>query len=228
MKASVRDADYTLMPLLFGLTFISGLVDAVSFLRLGHTFVANMTGNLVLLAFAIGGAKGISITGSLTAIAAFMVGGIIGGRLNRRHGENGAHLLSVTTFVKIFLMLGAAAIAWLFGYEGVIAYVITAVLAISMGLQNAVVRGIGVADITTTVVTQTIIGIAMDSTLAGGTNTRWRRRVTAVVVMFAGALIGAVIVLRLGVPAALLAAALTLAIVSTWAWRLKQITQPQP
>ena len=76
-----------------------------------------------------------------------------------------------------------------------------------MGLQNAVVRSIGVADITTTVVTQTIIGIAMDSTLAGGTNTRVRRRVTAVVVMFAGALIGAVIVLRLGVPAALIAAA---------------------
>ena len=99
---------------------------------------------------------------------------------------------------------------------------LTAVLAISMGLQNAVVRGIGVADITTTVVTQTIIGIAMDSTLAGGTNTRVRRRITAVVVMFAGALIGAVIVLRLGIPAALVAAAAALAIVSAWAWKLKQ------
>ncbi|MGC2130138.1 MAG: YoaK family protein [Candidatus Aquilonibacter sp.] len=224
----MREADYALMPLLFGLTFISGLVDAVSFLRLGHTFVANMTGNLVLLGFAIGGASGISIVGSIVAIGSFMIGGIIGGRLNRRHGENGAHLLSVTTFVKIFFMLGAAAIAWFFGYDGFVAYVLTAVLAISMGLQNAVVRGIGVADITTTVVTQTIIGIAMDSTLAGGNNTRVRRRVTAVVVMFAGALIGAVIVLRLGVPAALVAAAVALAVFSAWGWRLKQITQSQP
>lgn len=224
-----RDAeDYRLIPLLFGLTLVSGLADAVSFLRLGQTFVANMTGNVVLLGFAIGGAKNISIVGSLIAIAAFMTGGIVGGRLSQRHGEDGPHLLSVTTFVKIFLMLGAAAIAWFFGSAGIIAYAITAVLAISMGLQNAVVRSLGVPDITTTVVTQTLTGIAMDSTLAGGTNTRLRRRVTSVVVMFAGALIGAVLIFRFGVPAALIAAALALAIVSAWAWRLKQITPPQP
>ncbi|MGD0967421.1 MAG: YoaK family protein [Candidatus Aquilonibacter sp.] len=210
------------MPLLFGLTFVSGLADALSFLTLGQVFVANMTGNVVLLGFAVGGTKSISLIGSFIAVAAFMIGGIVGGRLSRRHGESGPHLISEMTFVEIFLMLGAAAAAWRFGLSGGIAYAITAVLAVSMGLQTAVARSLAVADITTTVITQTLAGIAMDLPIAGGTNTRVRRRVTAVVLMFGGALVGAVLIFKLGVPAALIAAALTFAVVSAWAWRLKQ------
>jgi uncharacterized membrane protein YoaK (UPF0700 family) len=217
----MKNEPYALMPLLFGLTLVSGLIDAVSFLRLGHVFVANMTGNVVLLGFAIGGAKDISIVGSLIAIGAFLAGGIVGGRLSRRHGENGAHLLSVTTVVKIFLMLGAAALAWRFGTDTTIAYTIIAVLSISMGLQNAVVRRLGVPDITTTVITQTLTGIAMDSTLAGGDNVRWRRRIASVVIMFLGALLGALLIFRFGSASALLVAALTLTIVSILGWRLR-------
>ncbi len=217
----VTDDRNALMPLLFGLTLVSGLIDAVSYLRLGHAFVANMTGNVVLLGFAIGGAKDISIPGNLIAIGAFLGGGVIGGRLSRQHAENEAHLLAVTTVFKIFLMLGAAAIAWFFANDTTVAYAIIAVLALSMGLQNAVVRSLGVPDITTTVITQTLTGIAMDSTLAGGNNVRWRRRVASVVIMFLGALIGALLIFRFGSASALLAAALTLTIVSIWAWQLR-------
>jgi hypothetical protein len=35
------------------LTLVTGLVDAVSYLGLGHVFTANMTGNVVLLGFAV-------------------------------------------------------------------------------------------------------------------------------------------------------------------------------
>lgn len=217
----MKNDQYALMPLLFGLTLVSGLIDAVSFLRLGHVFVANMTGNVVLLGFAIGGAKDISIVGSLIAIGAFLAGAIIGGRLSRRHAENGAHLLAVTTIVKIFLMLGSAALAWFFGTDTMVAYAIIAVLATSMGLQNAAVRSLGVPDITTTVITQTLTGIAMDSTLGGGDNVRWRRRIASIVIMFLGALLGALLIFRFGSASALLAASLTLTIVSVWAQRLK-------
>jgi uncharacterized membrane protein YoaK (UPF0700 family) len=216
----VKDDNYALMPVLFGLTLVSGLIDAVSFLRLGHVFVANMTGNVVLLGFAIGGAREISIAGSLVALGFFLLGALIGGRVSRR--RSGAYLLWEATLTKIALMLVAAATAWLFGAGGTVGYVIIAILAISMGLQNAAARSIAVPDITTTVVTQTITGLAMDSTLAGGTNVRWRRRVAAVFIMFAGALIGALLVFHFGIPVALLAAALALAIVSIWAWRLKE------
>jgi uncharacterized membrane protein YoaK (UPF0700 family) len=211
------------MPLLFGLTLVSGLIDAVSYLGLGRVFVANMTGNVVLLGFAIGGAPGISISGSLVAIAAFMFGAAIGGKLSRTHAESGAHVLSVTTVAKIGIMLLAAVLAWLAGTAGLVAYAITALLAVSMGLQNAAVRSLAVPDMTTTVVTQTIAGIAMDLPIAGGQNTRLRRRVFSVIIMFAGALVGALLLFKLGMAVALVAAALVLAIVSVFARRLAEI-----
>jgi uncharacterized membrane protein YoaK (UPF0700 family) len=37
----------------------------------GHVFVANMTGNVVLLGFALSGATGVSIAASLGALAGF-------------------------------------------------------------------------------------------------------------------------------------------------------------
>ena len=42
------------------LTAVTGLVDAVSYLRLGHVFVANMTGNVVFLGFTADPHSGLS------------------------------------------------------------------------------------------------------------------------------------------------------------------------
>jgi hypothetical protein len=47
-----------LPPLLLSMTLVTGLVDAFSYLLLGHVFVANMTGNIVLLGFALAGDPG--------------------------------------------------------------------------------------------------------------------------------------------------------------------------
>jgi uncharacterized membrane protein YoaK (UPF0700 family) len=48
--------DGLLPPLLVALTVVTGLVDAFSYLVLGHVFVANQTGNVVFFAFALAGA----------------------------------------------------------------------------------------------------------------------------------------------------------------------------
>src|SRR5258708_33168149 len=69
---------------LFGMTVVTGLVDAVSFLSLGRVFTANMTGNIVLLAFATAHVSGLSIARSLTALLAFLVGAVLGGRVMGR------------------------------------------------------------------------------------------------------------------------------------------------
>jgi hypothetical protein len=69
-----------LRPLLVGLTVVTGLVDAFSYLSLGHVFVANMTGNLVFLGFGLAGVGGIAILASLVAILAFALGALLGGR----------------------------------------------------------------------------------------------------------------------------------------------------
>src|SRR6202161_4651553 len=84
-----------LPPLLVSMTLVTGLVDAFSYLVLGHVFVANMTGNVVLLGFAVIGAPGFSVTASVVAIASFAVGGAVGGRIGSRlGGHRGRHLRS--------------------------------------------------------------------------------------------------------------------------------------
>src|SRR5699024_2647998 len=59
------------------------------------------------------------------------------------------------------------------------------------GAQAAAARRMKIADVTTVVVTSTIVGLASDSRLAGGDSTRWVRRVLAVALILTGALAGA-------------------------------------
>src|SRR6201996_2886969 len=70
-----------LPPLLLGLTLVTGLVDAFSYLVLGHVFVANMTGNVVFLGFALVGAPGFSIGASAVALVSFWFGALVGGKV---------------------------------------------------------------------------------------------------------------------------------------------------
>jgi len=54
-------AEKTIASSLLGMTVVTGLVDAVGFLSLGRVFTANMTGNVVILAFATARVPGFSI-----------------------------------------------------------------------------------------------------------------------------------------------------------------------
>ncbi len=66
-----------------------------------------------------------------------------------------------------------------------------ALTAVAMGLRNSVVRKLAIPDLTTTVLTLTIAGLAADSSLAGGDNPRWQRRGAAILAILAGAAAGA-------------------------------------
>jgi uncharacterized membrane protein YoaK (UPF0700 family) len=92
-------------------------------------------------------------------------------------------------------------------------YALIVLLAVAMGLQNAVARRLAVPDMTTTVLTLTLTGLAADSTLAGGKNPQPSRRVMATLTMFAGAAIGAILIFNSGV-ASVLALALVLLVVA--------------
>jgi len=185
-----------LPPLLVSMTLVTGLVDAFSYLVLGHVFVANMTGNVVLLGFAIAGAPGFSVTASTTALVAFFAGALIGGRLGTWHGAHRGRLHSSAAGIQA-IFLAASVIFAALGGNPVTAgyrYALIVALAVAMGIQNAAVRKLAVPDLTTTVLTLTIAGMAADSALAGGPGSQAGRRLIAVVTMLAGALIGAVLV----------------------------------
>ena len=88
-------------------------------------------------------------------------------------------------------------------------YAIVLSTAAAMGLRNAVVRKLAVPDLTTTVLTMTITGLAADSSLAGGHGGRTARRALSILAMFAGALVGAILLRTFGLPLSLVVAALT-------------------
>ncbi|MFJ3906488.1 YoaK family protein [Streptomyces sp. NPDC090025] len=213
-----------LPPLMLTLTVVTGLVDAVSYLGLGHVFVANMTGNVVFLGFAFAGAEGLSAPASIVSLAAFLAGAVAGGRFGVRLGAHRGRLLATAMTVQVVLLLAALGTTLAARDElgtGV-RYTLIVTLALAMGLQNAAVRRLGVPDLTTTVLTLTLTGLAADSGPAGGTGPRPGRRVLSVLAMFLGALVGAVLLREAGVPVVL---GVALALVSGAAavlWRLSR------
>jgi uncharacterized membrane protein YoaK (UPF0700 family) len=185
-----------LPPLLVSMTLVTGLVDAFSYLVLGHVFVANMTGNVVFLGFALAGAPGFSIAASLVATVAFAAGALLGGRLGARYRDHRARLHSTAALAQAGFVAAGVVLAILGGGHPAAGYryALIAVLGISMGIQNASARTLAVPDLTTTVLTLTITGIAADSTLAGGPGSKAGRRLVSIAAMLAGALAGAVLI----------------------------------
>jgi uncharacterized membrane protein YoaK (UPF0700 family) len=194
---------------LLTLTVVTGLVDAVSILALGRVFVANMTGNVVFVGFALAGAPGFSLAASLSALAGFVVGALSGGRLVGRLGNRRAALIRAGLAIELLLATAALVVSAIEGRDlgDTSRDVVAAILAIAMGMQNAVVRQLKVPDLTTTVLTMTLTGIAADIRTQGATVAV--RRVLAVLTMLGGAALGAVLVIH-SQPAVALAVAVGL------------------
>ncbi len=184
---------------LLGMTAVTGLVDAVSFLSLGRVFTANMTGNIVLLAFATAHVSGLSIARSLTALLAFLVGAILGGRVMARASADSQIRFAVQAFLLEAAFLFAASFCGI-GYRGVLLehsfqpFALIALTALAMGTRNAAVRKLAIPDLTTTVLTLTITGIGADSSLAKGNSPRLARRLESIAAMFLSAALGAVVI----------------------------------
>jgi uncharacterized membrane protein YoaK (UPF0700 family) len=189
----MTDTPRPLIASLLLLTLVTGVVDAASVLGLSHVFTANMTGNVVFLAFALGGQGTTSVTGSLVAFGSFAIGALVGGRIMKAATQRAVKL----AFALELLALLIAAVLAFAAVEGT-TLAIVGLLAFAMGLRNAVVRKLAIPDMTTTVLTLTVTGLAADSSLARGTNPRWLRRVLSVVAMLVGAALGAMI-LPLGI-----------------------------
>ncbi len=226
LRPRLDSPDGPLPPLLLTLTLVTGLVDAVSYLKLGHVFVANMTGNVVFLGFGIAGAGGISIWASLTALGSFLVGGVVGGRIGAHWSTDRGRDLTATTSTELLLVAAALAVAAFspdhFGAAS--RYSVIVFLAVAMGAQNATARRLAVPDLTTTVLTMTLTGVAADSTLAGGHGSKLARRALAVAAMLLGASIGGILVLKVDNPAPLALAAVLLAVISFFTYRASRST----
>ncbi len=222
--------DGLLPPLLVALTAVTGLVDAFSYLVLGHVFVANMTGNVVFFAFALAGVGGFSAPASVAAIGCFALGALGAGRLGRSLAGRRELLLGVTAGIQAVILAEAVTMTALTPRPIPVGlrYALIVALALAMGVQNATARKLAVPDLTTTVLTLTITGMAADSPIAGATGARVARRLISVAAMGIGALAGALFVLHVNIVYPLVTALIILAAVAvTAAVRARNPRTPQ-
>jgi uncharacterized membrane protein YoaK (UPF0700 family) len=189
--ASVR---HPLTRALLALTFSTGLVDAACYLGIGRVFAANMTGNIVLLGFGIAGAGGLPVVAPLVSLGGFLLGAGSGGVLGSRLGPHRRNFLAALGIETVMLLVAAGVAVAVHVRPGAVSGdAVIALLAFAMGVRNATVKKLAIPDLTTTVLTMTLTGLAAESRLFGGAGTGTVRRGAAVGSMLLGALIGALL-----------------------------------
>lgn len=224
--------DSGLPTVLMGLTVLSGIIDAVSYLGLGRLFLGKMTGNVVVLGLSSARVPGFSVGAPVTALLAFLLGAVLGGRLRTDLGHTRFRWVSSALAIEAVLLVFAAGVTAAVVADGpgptdAELLVLIALLALAMGLRNATVRKLAIPDLTTTLITLTLADMAADCFLAGRRNPRLNRRFGAVVSIFGGALLGGYLVFTRGlltplVVAAALATALAVGYPLQWLWHARR------
>ena len=196
LRRAASSLRHPLARALLVLTFVSGLIDATTYLGLGHVFVANMTGNVLLLGFGIAGTGNLPVLAPLVSLACFLAGGVATGRICGGVGGRYHQLLLIGIAIEVAALLVAtvltAAVAVRTGH--VSADLVIAVLALGMGVRNVTVRTLAVPDLTTTVVTSTLAALASRSRLAGADGAGTARRVAGAVALICGAVAGGLLI----------------------------------
>jgi uncharacterized membrane protein YoaK (UPF0700 family) len=175
------------------LTFATGLVDAISVLVLGHVFVANMTGNIIFLGFWFVPQAGVDLIAAIVAFVSFLTGTVIGGRLARHFGVQSRRWLTTALGIEVVVLVALSILAGtgVLSYEANTKLFLIGGLATTFGVQNATARQFGIQELSTTVLTSTVVGIGVDSRLAGGTGKREKLRFSVIFAMSGGAIVGA-------------------------------------
>lgn len=180
--------------LMLALTFSTGVIDAVGYLGLDRVFTGNMTGNVVILGMALAGADDLPVVGPVIALLLFMLGALVAGRTLRPVAAGWSNRSTVLFgLVGLVILLAAIPMLVLDDPAEPIKLAVTGALGLAMGLQAGAARHIGVKDVTTVVVTSTIVGLAFDSKFGGASGQQWKRRLGAVVLIGVGALVGALL-----------------------------------
>jgi uncharacterized membrane protein YoaK (UPF0700 family) len=197
------------------LTAATGAVDGVSYLALDRVFTGNMTGNVLFIGFGLMGVADIPVLNNLVALLTFLLGAALGSRLTRSAADGVVKLPRSSMWVLLGTTLGTFVLAGVWFAVGrlgtPVMIVVTGVLALLLGAQASAVKHIGIRDLSTVVVTMTMVNLAGDSRLAGGAGAAWLRRVGAIVTMGLGALGSAALIRYLGGPWALLLAGVLMA-----------------
>jgi uncharacterized membrane protein YoaK (UPF0700 family) len=148
--------------LLLALAGAAGYVDAVGYLAFEHVFVANMTGNSVLLGIAAVEGHTDATLRSVLALLGFLAGAAVGTTLTDAQPAAGPWPAMVTIALTIeSIVLIAVAVAWatLPHATGSILRTFVVGTAFAMGLQSAAARKLAVPGVSTVVLTSTLTSL---------------------------------------------------------------------
>ncbi|WP_438488756.1 YoaK family protein [Streptomyces sp. S186] len=204
------------------LTVVTGVLDAASFLTLGHVFTANQTGNLLFLGFGLAGQGGLPVAAPVVSLGAFLAGAVAGARLESTLAAHRRPWFPVALLAEAALLAGAAAAGWESGpaareVPSPQRYVVIALMAVAMGVRNVTAMRVAVPDLPTTVATRAMTALVSGSALGGDRRLGYGtgalpRRLGSVGGMLAGGLLGAWLIgLGTRTPLVLLLAAVTVA-----------------
>ncbi|MFF8311722.1 YoaK family protein [Streptomyces lydicus] len=192
-----------LIVIMVGLTVATGVLDAVSFLALGQVFTATQTGNLLFLGFGIAGQGGLPVVATVVSLGAFVLGAALGARLESALARRGRQWFAMALATEAALLACSALAAWESGPARGLTpgrrYAVIGLMAMAMGMRNVTALRAAAPDLTTTVETRAMTALVSgsllgrDRRLGYGTHAG-PRRLTSVGAMFAGGLLGAVLI----------------------------------
>lgn len=191
--------------LLLLLTNTAGYVDALSYIALGRVFVANMTGNTVLLGLAVIQADGEAALRAGLALLGFLAGGALGAWVVQRGPSPAIWPRGVTIALAlewsllVALALVALPLAPGAAPPGAAARLVAALVvvsAVAMGMQSAAARRLDVSGVATTFITGTLTTLTTMIATVPPQVTRGRRLLLAVWLTYAvGAMVGGAVML---------------------------------
>jgi uncharacterized membrane protein YoaK (UPF0700 family) len=178
------------LPVAMVLAAVAGFLDAHIYLRVTEVFVANMSGNVVLLGMGVGQLDAPQVTGPVVAIVCFIAGIATATELHDRRRRAGRRL-------RPDLVIGAEAVVvatvmvmlWRLTEHGGVdsprTLLLLAPAAFAMGVQTAVITRVGQTSIATTYESGAIARLVEES--VGG----WARHpavrvLSAIVASYAG------------------------------------------
>ncbi len=147
------------------LCLVAGIVDVIGYLNLGRVFTANMTGNIIIMGMAIGNLHTVSFLRSGVAFAGFIAGNpvarlFLGSRKPDGPWSSRLTMLLVIQIVFFFIFAGLAKGLLIPAIE----YSLIALLSFTMGMQTTMARRLGIAGISTTVLTNNMASVVEDIT----------------------------------------------------------------
>ncbi len=186
-----------------GLSFATGMYEAICFLTFGKVFTAAQTGNLVLLGIGVAGTREpagpnpVTVVISLAAFAAGVALAVpilkaFGGGQETEHNVFQAwpRRVSIALAIAFILQVGFLAVWITAASPASLAYILMALSALALGLQANVIRSLHVPDVSTTAFTAAFIDLFSGLATWKLTAHSAQRLTATVVGVAAGALLG--------------------------------------